>query len=102
MTHDPLDVIDELGPLAQYRDPEAIEGAVAKLEQAQQRLRREYEACATDRERLQCALRVTAALLMTLRKRASGCELSHPDLACENVDVHAIVADWVRFALEAA
>ncbi len=95
---DPLAVIESLGPLHVYRSPAAAAAAATRIVDAQRALERSFVELATDRDRARYALEVASTLLLTLRKRAGCCELAHADLACENVDTHQVLADWIEFA----
>mgnify|MGYP001561456262 CR=1 FL=1 len=94
---EPLTVFESLGPLSLYRTPAAAAGAATRIAAAQHELQQRFAQQPSDLDRARYALEVASTLLLTLRKRACSCELSHRDLACENVDVHQVLADWIEF-----
>lgn len=94
---EPLAVFESLGPLNTYRTPATATDAATRTADAQRELEQRFALQRSDRDRARYALDVAATLLLTARKRSCACELSHRDLACENVDVHQILADWIEF-----
>lgn len=95
---DPLVALDDLGPIDAYRTADHAAEAARRIEAAQAAFRAGFEQCRTDRERARYALEVTESLITMSRKRACNCELMHNELACENVDMFQVLADWLDFA----
>lgn len=94
---EPLAVFESLGPLNAYRTPADATATAQRILDAQRELEHRFAHQPSDLDRARYALEVAHTLLLTLRKRACACELSHRDLACENVDVHQVFADWIEF-----
>lgn len=93
----PFGVFESLGPLDVYRRPDLIADEWARVEAAQAELRARFDASVTDRERLDVVVGVTAQLVAIARRRASACQLKCPGLACENLDIETVLAQWVEF-----
>ncbi len=94
---DPFAVFETLGPVKVYRHPDAIGQQWPQVEQAQAELQRRFDACRTDRERLSLTNEVTRALVSVARQRACDCQIQNPGLACEDLDIHTVLANWVEF-----
>lgn len=97
---DPLIALEDLGPIDTYRTAEHAAEAVRRIDAAQAAFRAGMETCLSDRDRARYALEVTEALIAMTRKRACTCELMHDELACENVDMFQVLADWLEYAKE--
>jgi len=94
---DPYEVFSSLGPVAVYRHPDAINEKWANVQAAQRELKRRFDDCRTDRERLVLTVDLVGHLIGVARQRGCDCQLQVPDLACENLDIDSLVADWVEF-----
>jgi len=94
---DPYEVLASLGPVAVYRHPDVIREHWAQVEAARAEFRRRFDACETDRERLLMAIDVSSQLINMARERACHCQMQSATLACENIDINAVAADWVEF-----
>ena len=99
---DPYEVFSSLGPVAVYRHPDAVKEKWANVQAAQQELKRRFDDCRTDRQRLLLTVEVAGHLIGVARQRACNCQLQAPDLSCENLDIDGLAADWVEFVRQRA
>jgi hypothetical protein len=91
----PFTILDDLGSVHQYRQPDAAAAASEKIRKTIEDFRGELAKFQTDNDRFAYALEVLEKLVGTMRERASVCELQHPDLACENLDLYHVVSGWI-------
>ena len=98
MNEDIIDYIENLGPIAEYRSPVFVEESVKELKKVQEELQTKFKRCSPGREQFLFTLEVVQRILNVGRKRASGCELQFSGLACENIDIHCLIGEWIEFA----
>lgn len=99
MNHNLLETLESLGPLEKYRQAGEVEEYVRKVEIMMRSLQGEFQTLPSERERIKYVLETLEKMLLTARRRACDCELQMP-LACENVDVFHVMAEWLAFARE--
>lgn len=98
MNEDILDYIEDLGPIREYRSPEFVQESVKELKKVQKELQAKFDQCSPGRDQFLFTLEVVQRILNAGRQRASDCELQFSGLACENVDIHYLINEWIEFA----
>lgn len=97
MNTDLFSTIDALGSICEYRAPDKLAEVLGRIQTEVGSLQGECSEQATERDRFLYALDILDKMVLTVRVRASKCELQHAELACENVDLFQILVDWIDF-----
>ena len=92
-----FNVLENLGPLCKYRQPENLQKEWEKVDSLVKTLQEEFLSIEDDRGRLFFALDTARKILLTAQKRADDCQIDHPGLACENIDIFSVMVNWLEF-----
>lgn len=96
MSYDPLEVLASLGPLEEYRQAGKINIYMKNIQKMMAALQNESRSLPSERQQVVYMLDIFEKMLITARHRACDCEAQR-SLACENVDVFHIMAEWIDF-----
>lgn len=93
MEKDPLQLLDSLGSLEEYREIGEVKEYVKKVRSLMEELQAEYEKQPSEASRCVYLLDVLKKMIEVARHKACAC-----DLHCKNVDIFYVMDEWVNFS----